>query len=71
MRIAIAEAEAPEPSITILATIPCEVDEGRRIVGLVIDQLCSVATTLGASGRGCVITWEVVPMRQASAVDRL
>lgn len=61
MEIRIAEAREPEPSITLLATIPVGTDDGRRLAGLVIDQLCSVGSRLAEQGRGCTITWEMVP----------
>ena len=63
MRIHIAEAQTPEPSITLLASIPIGTDDGRRIVGLVIDQLSLVGAILSEQGRGCVITWELIPRR--------
>lgn len=73
MRIQIAEAQSPEPSITLLATIPIGLDDGRRIVGLVIDQLCRVGTVLCEQGRPCTITWELQPPRGAvtGALDPL
>jgi hypothetical protein len=65
MHIVIAEAIKPEPSITLLATIPIGLHDGQRIVQLVIDQLCAVGSTLCEQGKGCVITWELVPQRRS------